>query len=125
LENTALGHSSPLLKASRGHPANTRTMNASQGVVAAAMHLQMKAHSLGEEEAAKRVSRELSKAGVKIDHKSIMTWRDKFMRDHRGPGSDFYEKMIAAGAEEDSPKERAANLIRAAVMMSGGTSQAG
>ena len=60
----------------------------------------------------------LAKLGVEIDHKSIITWRDKFMRGHRGPGSDFYEKMIVVGDDEDSPRERADNLIRAAMMMS-------
>jgi hypothetical protein len=101
----------------RGRPPETGRENASQGVVAAAMHVAMHAYHLGEDEAAKRVSKKLAKLGVKIDHKSIITWRDKFMRGHRGPASHFYEKMIVVGDDEDSPQEQADNLIRCAMLM--------
>ena len=40
------------------------------------------------------------------------------MRGHCGPGSDFYEKMIVVGDDEDSPREQADNLVRAAILMS-------
>jgi hypothetical protein len=116
LENVG-NHAGLEFKRPRGRPPETRTENASQGVVAAAMHGAMYAYHLGEAEAAKRVSGNLAKVGIKIDHKLIMAWRDKFMRGHRGPGSDFYEKMIVVGDDEDSPQEQADNLIRAAIPM--------
>ena len=117
LENVGR-HAGLEFKRPRGRPPGTGTENASQGVVAAAMHVAMRAYDLGETAAAKRVSMKLAKLGVEVDHKSIITWRDKFMRGHRGPGSDFYEKMIVVGDDEDSPRERADNLVRAAMMMS-------
>ena len=67
LENVGR-HAGLEFKRPRGRPPETGTENASQGVIAAAMHVVMYAYHLGEAEAAKRVSGKLAKFGIEVDH---------------------------------------------------------
>jgi hypothetical protein len=62
----------------------------------------MKATGVGEKDAAKHVARALKKGGVdNIDATNILSWRDKFMRGHSGPGSDWYQKFLELEVESD------------------------
>lgn len=120
LEDASVGHISPLFKGPpTGRPPNTRATNVWQAVAAAAVQAKMDTN-VREKPAAKWVSEKLAKVKITVEPKQLLNWRDKFMRGHTGPGSDWYEKMLHVGSDEDSPLERADSLIRCAVMMYAG-----
>jgi hypothetical protein len=69
-----------------------------------------------EEDAAKHVARVLNKAGLRdIDATNVLSWRDKFMRKHSGPGSDWYRKFMEMEVEDG--RERASVVLSWAVAM--------
>jgi hypothetical protein len=109
--------------------ANTRIMNMSQALFAAALDRKMAENrerrkagfdaGINEEAAAKWVSAQIakrSKPKITVDYTKLISWRDKFRRGHTGPGSHYYKDMIAVAAADPLPMQ-VEYLLRAAITM--------